>query len=192
MPVPMADSPLFIRFLLVKEVLADFEKEMKSQGKSLFRKTGLGYWGTSNAYDLFDFFQKIHLEQYRHFLDLGSGDGRMVFIASLFTKASGIEMDDELYAESTRLQKIILARKTVPEKNITLIHGDFMAHSFSAYDFLMSYYDKAFTPELEAKIQGEFKGDFYLYNNIYTPGIMKKGKTVWIGQMPIIKFEVRS
>ena len=40
--------------------------------------------GPSGTQDIYDFFVKIKLERYKNFIDLGSGDGKVVLIASLF------------------------------------------------------------------------------------------------------------
>lgn len=175
------------RFAIIKSVFADIEKERQRKKEPHFRKTSLGFWGTSNIDDLFVFFSKVHLDDYRHFFDMGSGDGRMVFVASLFTKATGIEIDDDLFGQSEWIKAELLAQGAFEEGSCTFIKDDFMKHSFAPYDFLMAYYDKLFTLELEHKIEKEFRGDFYLYNNIYTPHFLKKEKIVWVAQMPFIK-----
>jgi 16S rRNA A1518/A1519 N6-dimethyltransferase RsmA/KsgA/DIM1 with predicted DNA glycosylase/AP lyase activity len=178
------------QFALIKEVFHQFEEERKQKNLPLYRKTELGYWGTSNMDELFVFFSKIRLEEKKLLLDLGSGDGRMVFVASLFTKAIGIEIDKELINDSERLKKILTEKKAINPERVSFIEGDFLQHDFSPYDVLISYYDKIFTLDIENKIEREFSGDFYLYNNIYTPNFLKKEKIIWAAQMPVIKIHV--
>jgi predicted RNA methylase len=61
-----------------------------------YRLTALGAWATSRAAHVFYFFKAIGLHRAALFCDLGSGDGLVVCIASLFTRAIGIEVDKEL------------------------------------------------------------------------------------------------
>jgi hypothetical protein len=179
------------RFRIVKSLFKEIEEERQKKRLPHFRKTSLGFWGTSNIDDLFVFFSKVHLEDYRHFFDMGSGDGRMVIVASLFTKSTGMEIDEDLFEESEWIRSDLVAQKAIEKENCTFIKDDFMKHSFAPYDFLMAYYDKLFTLELEQKIEKEFHGDFYLYNNIYTPHFLKKEKIVWVAQMPFIKIATK-
>ena len=53
--------------------------------KRLIRPTDLGYSGSASAEVVFEFFRRIKLDKYSSFLDLGSGDGKVVLVASLFT-----------------------------------------------------------------------------------------------------------
>jgi hypothetical protein len=175
------------KFAAIKNAFKALEDARRKKRLPLFRPTPRGYWGTSNLDDLFIFFSKIHLDDYKHFLDMGSGDGRMVFVASLFTHATGIEIDEELMGISEGLKKDLVDHNRFEGDQATFIKGDFMTHSFSPYDFLMAYYDKLFTLELEHKIEREFHGDFYLYNNIYLPHFLKKEKVIWVAQMPFFK-----
>ena len=57
--------------------------------QSLSHPTSKGYFGFSDVQTIFELFKKIKLEKYNRFLDLGSGNGCVVAIASLFTKATG-------------------------------------------------------------------------------------------------------
>jgi len=178
------------QFSLIKEAYCACEEGRLHKKLPLFRATSLGYWGTSNLDELFVFFSKVHLENYQHFLDLGSGDGRMVALASIFTKATGIEIDAELIALSEGIKKDLVKKKAISPAACQFIKEDFMRHDLRPYDFLISYYDKLFTLEIERKIQDEFSGDFYLYNTIYTPNFLKKEGIIWAGQMPFVKIHI--
>jgi len=82
-------------------------------------------------------------------LDLGSGDGKIVLIASLFTKsAAGIEFDEEL------VKKGIEIRDKLGLK-CDLICADYMEHDFSQYDILFINPDKSFHHGLEEKLLRE-------------------------------------
>src|SRR5438045_2651217 len=60
--------------------------------------------------------------------DLGSGDGRIVIIAAqkFHADATGVEMDKDLYKQST--EKI---RKLGLEKNARIINGDLFKQNYS-------------------------------------------------------------
>ena len=68
--------------------------------------------------------------------DLGSGDGRIVIMAARKYKAdaTGVELDDALYKQSTQRIKTLglgsLAR---------IVHGDLMLQDYSSYDLLTIY-----------------------------------------------------
>ena len=42
------------------------------------RDTEVGFWGTAACDDVFELFQKINLSKFKNFIDLGSGDGKVV------------------------------------------------------------------------------------------------------------------
>jgi protein-L-isoaspartate O-methyltransferase len=68
--------------------------------------------------------------------DLGSGDGRIVIMAAEKYKAdaTGIELDDSLYRQSSEAIK----RRGL-EKMARIIHGDIMAQDYSPADVLTVY-----------------------------------------------------
>lgn len=90
------------------------------------------------------------------FLDLGSGDGRIVFFASLFgTEAVGIEYDPTLYQISMNaredLSSIIDVEKTC------FIKGDFLQYDFSSYDIFYLYEGTDDILGLKNKLSKEMK-----------------------------------
>ena len=68
--------------------------------------------------------------------DLGSGDGRIVIMAAqkFHADATGIEMDKDLYKQST--EKI---RKLGLEKTARIINGDLFKQNYSSADLLTVY-----------------------------------------------------
>ncbi|MBI3680459.1 MAG: methyltransferase domain-containing protein [Acidobacteria bacterium] len=68
--------------------------------------------------------------------DLGSGDGRIVIMAAqkFGADASGVEMDDDLWKQSTA--KI---RSLGLEKTARIIHGDIFLQNYSAADLITVY-----------------------------------------------------
>jgi len=90
------------------------------------------------------------------FLDLGSGDGRIVFFASLFgVEAAGIEYDPILYQISMKaredLSSIIDVEKTC------FIKGDFFQYDFSCYDIFYLYEGTDDMLGLKNKLSKEMK-----------------------------------
>ena len=171
------------KFQHIREKYDQLFQQGLKKGKLPMRSTDYGFWGTASTFAIYEFFNKINLQDYEHFIDLGSGDGRVVLLASLFTKATGIEGDEELVKMSEQLRDEL-------ELDAEFHCGDFMKHDLSKYDLIFVYPDKKFPSEFEEKLASEVSGDFYVYNQIYLPEKLKKGKTVWIEQLPIIKYEL--
>jgi len=73
------------------------------------------------------------------FLDLGSGDGRVVFLAALLgADASGIEYDKEVFQTSRRALRSL--EGLVDSERVHLKRGDFFKSSWSGYDVVF-YFD---------------------------------------------------
>ena len=169
------------KFSKIKEIFDKIDQDFLHGGSLPMRDTKDGFWGSSNMNQTYDFFVKIGLENYRSFLDLGSGDGRIVLIASLFTKATGVESDKEL------ILKGVEARDKIG-LDAEFIHKNYHDIDWSKHDFVFIFPDKRFSPALEKKLREELKGKLFVYNNVYLPYFLKKGKTWWIDQMPIVEF----
>ncbi|MFH1506056.1 MAG: class I SAM-dependent methyltransferase [archaeon] len=171
----------FQQFSKIKAAFDKIDQEFLKNGSLPMRDTEDGFWGSSNMNLVYDFFVKVGLEKYRNFLDLGSGDGRIVLIASLFTKATGVESDKELLLKGAQ------ARDNLG-LNAEFIHRNYLDIDWSKYDFIFIFPDKRFKPALEKKLKEELKGKLFVYNNVYVPYFLKKGKTWWIDQMPLVEF----
>ena len=102
-----------------------------------YKKTEKGLWATSVTEDLYQAFKWVSLDRYSYFVDLGSGDGRVVAVASLFTRAAGIEIDPELYRLSLQLKDILKL------DNVSLYRGDFRTFNLDQFDFIYMYPDRA-------------------------------------------------
>jgi hypothetical protein len=73
------------------------------------------------------------------FLDLGSGDGRVVFLAALLgADATGIEWEKEIHGLALRAEDGL--SDILPRERIHLRHGDFLKEPFERYDVLF-YFD---------------------------------------------------
>ncbi|PIN87273.1 hypothetical protein COV19_00115 [Candidatus Woesearchaeota archaeon CG10_big_fil_rev_8_21_14_0_10_44_13] len=129
----------------------------------LLRETSLGYYGSAPADPVFNFFRKMELEKKKSFLDLGSGDGKVVLIAALFTKAAGIEIDMELIKVSGKMKKKLGIRAE-------FLREDYLMHDLSKYEILFLNPDQPFYA-LEKKLRKEMKktARLVVLGNLYRP-----------------------
>ncbi len=162
----------------IKKEYENFHKSMLKQGKIPVYDTEVGIYGVSIADNIYNLFKKIDLKKYKNFLDLGSGDGRVVLIASLFTKATGIEYDKKLVKKGIEIKNKLKLRAD-------FIQGDFLKQDLSKYDIIFINPDKGFHKGTEDKLLEEIKGKLIVYNFIFHPRFMKKGKTYWFEQTPV-------
>ena len=158
-----------------------FEQELLRKGIA-FKETEKGIWGSVSCDEILEIFKKINLNKYKNFLDLGSGDGRVVLIASLFTKATGIEYDRELHEKAEEIKKKLGI-------NAELINGDYMDYDLGKYDIIFINPDKNFK-EIEGKLMKEFRGVLVVYNNIFLPRFLKKKRVLWVEQKPVYVYSV--
>ncbi|HKQ96445.1 MAG TPA: class I SAM-dependent methyltransferase [Candidatus Polarisedimenticolia bacterium] len=98
----------------------------------------------------------------RSFLDLGSGDGRVVFIAAILgAQATGIEFDPPMHEIARAARKELKA--TVPKERVTLLKGDFYELDWSKYDVLFYFGSGTFDePRMLAKLRKEMRPDAVL------------------------------
>jgi len=90
------------------------------------------------------------------FIDLGSGDGRVVFLASVYgVEATGIEYDDRLYQVS--LDAMANLSDVIDSRKIKFIKGDFLKHDFSTYDVFYLYLADDGMHALRDKLYEEMK-----------------------------------
>lgn len=168
-----------MEFLQIKEEYSRFYKTLLLQGRLNCRDTGMGFWGCASPDAVFEFFKAIKLQDFSNFLDLGSGDGIVANIASLFTGSTGIEFDSELH------QKAVEIRNKLGLKS-RLIHSDYFSHDISGYDFVFINPDKSFTGSgVEKKLLRELRGVLASYNNIFRPNLLRRGRTFWHEQIPV-------
>jgi len=79
-----------LAFRKVKTAYQDFYQMRKRlEDRPPYRSTKAGIWATSTAEEVYRGFCHFQLDQYSHMAYLGSGDGIVVAIASLFTEATG-------------------------------------------------------------------------------------------------------
>jgi hypothetical protein len=145
----------------IKNAYNDFYKFLYVKHKMFpVKDTGVGFWGVSVADEVYDLFKRIELHKFKHMLDLGSGDGKVVMIGSLFTKSSGIEFDPWLISVSHDVKNKLMH---IPSVNKTTFHkGDYKNHNLSEYDILFLNPDNE-PHQIQSKILKEFKGVLILY-----------------------------
>lgn len=152
------------KFREIKSLYGNIQKDMLRQGKLPLMDTGAGFWGGAIADEVFEAFKKIKLHNFRSFLDLGSGDGRVVLIASLFgVKSVGIEVDNGLFMKSLELQR----KLSIP--SAIFYNNDFFENNFSGYDILFCNPDKPLERGLEKKLLNEMSGKLILYGHHFHP-----------------------
>lgn len=143
------------KFRELEEVYGRWREEA-SEGGALARPTPRGLWAASSPHDVFALMEAVGAEGCRHFVDLGSGDGLVTLIASLFCPATGIECDAGLTAKACELRdQLGLAAR--------FICGDYLAHDLSAYDLLYIYPDKPLF-DLERALAPRLRGRLVVYS----------------------------
>ncbi|RLE39291.1 hypothetical protein DRJ17_01060 [Candidatus Woesearchaeota archaeon] len=153
-----------------KQILDYFEKTDKTllmQGKHLIGETEAGFFGISVLSDLLDVFKNINLSRFESFADLGSGDGRVVILASVFTKAVGFELDNKLINLAKKNKKALRSKAK-------FIRTDFTKIDLSVFDVLFINPDKPFYRGLENKLLQEFKGVLIVANPVFLPSFKEK------------------
>ena len=156
-------------FAAIKEEYHIFYVNRLRNGKPALKDTGYGYWGISSIEIIWDLFNKINLGSFKNFLDVGSGDGKVVLVASLFTDATGIELDKELYDKGVEIRnKLSLGRASFVQEN-------YYDEDFSQYDILYHFPDQPMK-KLERKLLKEMRGILVHYGNFFKPLQLKKEK----------------
>ena len=160
------------KFKTIKEKYDDFYKSMLEAGKLPMRSTELGFWNAAISQEVYDAFKQLNLQKFNSFIDLGSGDGKITLIASLFCKQSdGIEIDDELH------EKALEMKEELKIKNVNFHHNDFNEHSIKDYDIAFINPDKPMERGTEEKLLKELNGKLILYGHHFHPKALKKEKS---------------
>lgn len=156
-------------FVQIKKEYDDFYRSLMRKGKLPMWNTEKGFWNAAISDEIYEAFNKIKLSQFKSFLDLGSGDGKVVLIASLFCRnAEGIEIDDFLHNKAIEMQKKFM-------RNNVLFHKkDFFGHDFSKYDVLFLSPDAPLERGIENKLLKEMNGKLIHYGHHFQPRFLKK------------------
>lgn len=153
----------------IKQTYDFFQRSMLLKGKMPYRDTGIGFWSGSNVLDVFEVFKKIGLDNYQNFLDLGSGDGRVVLTAALFgLHATGVEVDKELHNRALQVKEHLQIH------NVSFFNNDFRDHNMLHYDCLFCDPDQPISRFLERKLLKEMNGILIVQGYHFHPGYLKK------------------
>ena len=157
------------KFALIKKEYDDFYKGLLARGRLPMWSTEKGFWNASVSDEIYEAFKKLKLNKFRNFLDLGSGDGKVVLIASLFCrKTEGIEIDDFLHFKALEM------KSKLGRKNALFHNKDFFEHDLSDYDAIFVAPDVPFERGIENKLANEMKGKLIHYGHHFQPKSMKK------------------
>lgn len=158
--------------------LAEVSRALKEFHASLdepYKVTPVGMWACSQAEEVYDLLVKLELDRWEHFADLGSGDGRVVLLASLFTRATGIEADPELCAASKKMAKKLGLDRAA------FLCEDCRRTDLSPYDLLFIYPDKPLK-WLEDRLPSDWPGRLLVYGPYFRPQTMQHEKTLYAGE----------
>lgn len=152
------------RFEQVKKEYDNFHKDLLRKGRLPLWSTKKGFWGGVIADEIYEAFKRINLHKHNSFVDLGSGDGKVVLTAALFCKrAVGIEIDDQLFRKSLEMQ----GKLNIP--NATFFNNDLHDHSILGFDFVFVYPDEPMHRGLEKKLLNELTGKLIHYGHHFHP-----------------------
>ena len=157
-----------ILFNQIKEEYNSFYKELLKGGRLPMWDTGHGFWSHAIADEVYEAFKRLNLQKHRSFIDLGSGDGKIVLIAALFCKrAVGIEIDNALFKKSLEMQR----KLSIP--NAIFYNNDFYDHSISEFDVAFVYPDMPMHRGLEKKLRNELRGKLIHHGHHFHPESLK-------------------
>ncbi|MFH1624701.1 MAG: class I SAM-dependent methyltransferase [Pseudomonadota bacterium] len=121
------------------------------------------------------------------FLDLGSGDGRVVFLASLYGALStGIEFDEDMFASGLTAREEL--SRSFDLSKTKLIKGDFFEADFSSFDVIYYFMGGSFEEKrLEEKLATEMKPGAVLvgyiehkaFDRLFSAGRVGKRVTIY-------------
>ncbi len=160
-------------FNKIKEKYDNFQRFLLENGRLPAMDTKIGYWGVTPLPELYELFKRINLGQYKNFIDIGSGDGRVVLLASIFgIEAHGIEYDQWLSNTSIFIKR----RLDLPHfRKTRLLHDNFMDHDLSRYNIIFTNPDKPFfRDEFESKLLKELNGQLIVHGWEFHPQHLRK------------------
>jgi hypothetical protein len=155
------------------DLKAALAEHQESHGTE-YRVTPAGLWTRSDLDEVLDLFVQIGLGQYKCMVDLGSGEGRVVCLASYFTQAVGIEADPWLVAQS-RVLAADLGLDRAEFKQTDLSNAD-----LSPYDLLYVFPDKPLD-WLERMPLRSWRGKLLVYGSGFQPESLRHLSTIYAG-----------
>lgn len=153
----------------IKKEYDDFYRNLMKEGRLPMWSTSRGFWNASISDEVYETFKRIGLQKFKSFLDIGSGDGKVVLIASLFCRnAEGIEIDNFLHNKAEEI------RNKFGVRNAVFHNKDFFGHDFSKYEMLFLAPDSSLDKGIESKLLKEMKGKLIHYGHHFHPRFLKK------------------
>ena len=139
-----------------------------NNGKMLWRDTKLGFWGKAVIDEVYETFKNIKMQNYESFLDIGSGDGCVALVASLFTKSTGIEIDKDLLIAGVNIRDRL-------GLSCSFINADFRHIDLNEYDVIFINPDMPFHRGLDSLFKN-YKGNLIVYGKHFLPSFMRLKK----------------
>lgn len=130
-----------------QEIPSEVEAKPKAQMQFLDKEIPLdkGLFYPSLLEEIVLPFDRYVTEDTR-FLDLGSGDGRVVFLAAVLgAEATGIEYDPKMVKTSRKALKSLDG--VVDAQRVKIVEGDFFEYSWSPYDVVFFFDLSSFAPD---------------------------------------------
>ena len=178
---------LYEKFKIIESYFKKLDEKVREEHVKLHFDTSFGIWGPSSMLDAFEILMRMKLDERKGFVDLGSGDGRIVLIAALFTDAKGIEGDWKLH-EAAELAKSTLIAEVPELARASFTCGDYTQEDLAAYEVLFTFCDHKWDASFEQRLERDCKGVLLSYNRIFLPERLSKGKTYWMQQVPIVTY----
>ena len=158
-----------IVFQQIKKEYDNLYRSLLRGGKLPMHSTEKGFWNPAIADEVYEAFKRIGMSKFKNFLDIGSGDGKVVMIASLFCQnAEGVEIDRFLHNTAAEIKNKFKISNAVFHNN------DFFGHDFSKYDILFLAPDTPLERGLENKLLKEMKGKLIHYGHHFHPRFLRK------------------
>jgi hypothetical protein len=154
-------------FHKVEEAYHLYYEALLREGMLPYRSTETGMWATSDGKEVYEALRYFSADKYTSFADLGSGDGKVVLIASLFTLATGYETDPELYRASVEIRNALRLTRA------TFVRQDFLKTDLSPHDLIYLYPDKP-VHALEEKLLPTWRGHLVVNGPHFSPRYFRK------------------
>jgi hypothetical protein len=110
-----------------------------------------------------------------------------VLVAALFTDAVGLEGSNALCRVAVQAKEELM--KEIPElKRAKFKHSDYYEERHKDYDVLFFFADHPFPLEFQKTLRRTWEGILLCYGQIHLPELLKKGKSYWVQQVPIVTY----
>jgi len=107
---------------------------------------------------------------------LGSGDGRVVLIASLFTYSVGIEIDKSLVEKAEEI------KSELGIDNALFHNKNFFQQDITGHDIIFVNPDVPMQRGIESKLLNEMRGRLIVFGHHFHPTLFLREKEFWINE----------